>query len=115
MARGYVADNLYYLPPRRAEVLSSQWRLVLAAHPRRRAAFIVNTSDTTVCLAFGDRPDASVAVPAGQERGAVIFANGGVFNMTDDNLTRQAIYGRHGGMGEKNLAVQEAIPLEGEE
>lgn len=108
--RKYQADLIRYLPPRRAEVVSGEWRVVAPANPQRRALFIVNVSDVVICLAFGDRP--SGAVPAGEERGAVLFPNGGAYNMTDDNLSTQAIYARHGDAGNKNLSVQEAVAPE---
>lgn len=114
MVRTYEADRIVYLPPKRADVLSSEWRRILAANPRRRAAFIVNTSDTIMCLAVGERPDASIAVPAGLERGIVIYPAGGAFNMTDDNLSIQAVYARHGGAGVKNVAAQETNGMEEE-
>lgn len=110
MLPNYPTDNIQYLAPHRAVAVSSEWRQVAAANPDRRALFIVNTSDTLICLAIGDRPDQ--AVPAGQERGISLNADGGAFNMTDDNLTLQAVYARHGGTGDKNLAVQEAEALE---
>jgi len=99
------AERLNFLPPTRAAIVSSEWRQVVAANPRRQGVLITNTSDTVICLAFGDRPVA--AVPTGSERGVALMANGGALNILNPLLTIQAIYGRHGGAGEKNLAVQE--------
>jgi len=102
------AERLNFLPPARAAMLGSEWRQVVTANPHRQAVLITNTSDTTICLAFGDRPAAVTTVPAGSERGVALMPNGGALNILNPLLTTQAIYGRHGGTGEKNLAIQEA-------
>lgn len=102
------AERLNFLPPARAVMVSSEWRQVVAANPQRQAVMITNTSDTAICLAFGVRPAVAITVPAGSERGVALMASGGALNILSPLLTTQAIYGRHGGTGEKNLAVQEA-------
>jgi len=102
------AERLNFLPPTRAAMVSSEWRQVVIANPHRQAVLITNTSDATICLAFGGRPAVGTTVPAGSERGVALVANGGALNILNPLLTTQAIYGRHGGTGEKNLAIQEA-------
>ena len=107
MVKTYIADRIVYLPPRRADVLSSASRQVAAVNPRRRALFIVNDSDEVIFLAIGQAAEAG--------RGIRLNAEGGAFNMTDDNLSTQAVYAIHGGTGVKNVTVQEANGMEEED
>lgn len=105
--RGYMADLVVYVAPRRADVLSSASRQIAAENLNRRALFIVNDSDTVMFLAIG--------YPAQAGRGIRLNAEGGTFNMTDDNLSTQEVNAIHIGTGMKNVTVQEAVPPPSEE
>lgn len=97
----YPTDKIEYLPPHRADVLSSESRRIVAGRQWRRYLAIVNDSDTVIYLAVGE--DAQVG------RGIRLNASGGSFEMTDDNLSEQGVWGIHAGTGVKSVTVQEAI------
>lgn len=73
--------------------------LVLAANASRKYASFVNDSDTVIYLAVG------AAAVVGQ--GIRINANGGSFEIERNNLTHKAVYGIHGGVGNKVVTVVE--------
>lgn len=100
----YPADLVEYLAPRRADVLSSGSRRIVAGREGRRYLAIVNDSDTAIYLAIG--LDAEVG------RGIRLNAQGGSFEMTDDNLSEQGVWGIHAGTGAKSVTVAEAIDSE---
>ena len=97
----YPADKIEYLPPHRADVLSSGSRQLCAGRPTRRYLAIVNDSDTVIYLAVGYDAEAG--------RGIRLNAAGGSFEIADDNLSEQGVWGIHAGTGVKSVTVQEAI------
>jgi hypothetical protein len=74
---------------------------VLAANPNREYALFMNDSDTVQYLMLGA---AAVA-----NKGIRLNASGGSYEMSPNigNMYRGAIYGIHGGSGNKNLLVLE--------
>uniref|UniRef100_A0A6M3IKX4 Uncharacterized protein n=1 Tax=viral metagenome TaxID=1070528 RepID=A0A6M3IKX4_9ZZZZ len=75
---------------------------VLAANAGRAYALLINDSDTVVYLAIGE---AAVA-----NSGIRLAATGGSFEMSRacNNLTGNAVYGIHGGSGNKVICGIEA-------
>lgn len=100
----YPADRIWYLNAHRADVLSSESRRIVAGREGRRYLAIVNDSDTAVYLGIGQEAEVG--------RGIRLNAQGGSFEMTDDNLSEQGVWGIHSSTGAKSVTVQEAIGVE---
>jgi hypothetical protein len=73
--------------------------LILAQNLYRRHALICNDSDTVIYL--------NLSVAAVMNQGIRLNANGGSYEINFTNLTSQAIYGIHGGTGNKVVTVIE--------
>lgn len=72
---------------------------VLVANDGRLYASFVNDSDTAMYLSFG----AAAITSAGVR----INANGGSYEITNQNMFRGIVYAIHGGSGTKNMSVLE--------
>ena len=74
---------------------------ILAYNGARKYAAIVNDSDTAIYLAI----DAAAVV----NQGIRINANGGSYEILQADLVTDAIYGIHGGVGNKRVTVVEEV------
>jgi len=73
--------------------------IILASNTKRKYALLVNDSDTIIYLGIG----ATAVV----NRGIRLNSSGGSYEITSINLTKKAIYGIHGGAGNKRLTIIE--------
>lgn len=94
-----IANPQYTTPANTGVNVTTASTAILAANSDRLYAIIVNASDTLIYLGIG------AAAVAG--KGIYLKANGGSYEINWTNLYTGAIYGIHGGSGNKVVTVVE--------
>ena len=98
-----VSVAAYTTPTHTAVNVTTSSGAVLAANANRKYALLINDSDTTIYMKLG----AAAVV----NQGIRLNANGGSYEMSTlfGNLYTGAIYGIHGGSGNKAILIVEGV------